>query len=209
VSAGAVLALVAGCTQVIGSVALARPVGVGTAAGSPACAAVDLTSCLMPIPAHGRAWPAQSTPVGILTVQQFVDHYYGTADATQRSSEADRLRLLHVRSIARRNWIAANTEQADLVLLSFTSPAEARSRVLGAELSYSEEPGVTPVALHGLDSGILAYHKPTLDAAGNIRTVAYASFGDVEMEMFFFSPARVDTATLTDWLRQQSALLTH
>jgi hypothetical protein len=111
-----------------------------------------------------------------------------------------------VRSIARRNWIAANTEQVDLVLLSFTSPAEAQSRALGAELSYSAEPGVTRVAPHGLDSGIVAYDKPTLDAAGNVRTVAYASFGDVEMEMFVFSPARVDTATLTSWLRPQSAL---
>ena len=73
--------------------------------------------------------------------------------------------------------------------------------------AHRRSASVTAAAGDPVCGTIVAYDKPAMDADGNVRTMAYGHFGDVEMEMFFFSPARVDTATLTAWLRQQSTIL--
>lgn len=205
----AVLVLSSGCTQVIASTALARPVGAVTSTGDgPACVASGLISCLMDIPPDSLPWRPQPTPVGILTVQQFVDHYYGTATTTQRDDQLNHLRALHLRSIARRNWTAGNADEADVLLLLFGSPAEAQDRALDAELAYRPGDGFKRLLLHRLDGKIVVYQTLKPDSQGYLRAFAFAYFGDVEMEMFFFSRAQVDTPTLTSWLRQQSVLLT-
>lgn len=40
----------------------------------------------------------------------------------------------------------------------------------------------------------VGYYSPVLDELGDIRTIVYGQVGDIVLEVFFYSPAKLDQA---------------
>jgi predicted small secreted protein len=216
--------LLAGCANTItgqaraaGSVSSLGVSGGGGSAGvqpsavavSGSCVPATPVSCLMPAPDGSRPYSKEFPAAGMLTSQQFVQAMYSAATDQERTYQSDRLSALGLVTIAERNWVASNTDQAQVLLLVFGSDAAAKARALGAEQGYQDQSGSESVTLSGLPSAVVAYQKPAIDSYGNVAAAVFGNFGTVELEVFFFSPAKLDQSTLTGWLSQQAALLSH
>jgi hypothetical protein len=179
------------------------------AAVAGSCVPATPVSCLMPAPDGSRPYAKDFPAAGTLTSQQFVQAMYSAATDQERTYQVNRLSALGLVTIAERNWVASDTDQAQVLLLVFGSDAAAKARALGAEQGYQDQSGSEGVILARLPSTVVAYQKPAIDSYGNVAAAVFGYFGTVELEVFFFSPAKLDQSTLTGWVSQQAALLSH
>jgi hypothetical protein len=64
-----------------------------------------------------------------------------------------------------------------------------------------------PLSLPGTTSSVVSFYQPALDNDGNVSATVQTRAGPALLQFFFYSPARLDQATLDTWVRQQISTL--
>jgi len=176
------------------------------AAGCPEPTA--LPECLMPLPAGSAAWSQMYAPNGTISIDQYLDRVYYGVSADQRSAVRSALATEGLLSIAHESW-STNSDAADVVLLRFGTASGAASRNAQNVHAYTADTAdyrAVPIpALTRLGVNVVAYQK--IDSQGDMASIGFGSFGAVLVEFFFWSPATVDQAPLSDWVTQQARAL--
>jgi hypothetical protein len=148
----------------------------------------------------GRSdWAAEYTP----TPAQFVDRYY---DAADRSDVLARLRAEGLRRIAHTLWVTKQAVDADVILLQFGTPRDAQSRLLFVTGASEHDSKLAHYRL-AVRGNPLVYYDKQLDDLGDVIAKVYARIGDVVLEIFVGSPARLDRRDVARWTKAQLAKL--
>ncbi|MEP7019484.1 MAG: hypothetical protein ABI808_02450 [Pseudonocardiales bacterium] len=164
-----------------------------TTAASPTASAApasDLTSLLAPAPSGSRPWGTPWSKNGTPTLEEFVAHVYPARALALAKSQ---LKAQGIKDIAHRTWIATDANQADTILLRFDTAAGAVSRYRSATAAKGGDTGQRHFDVPGYPQAI-GYYNPTLDELGNVRTIVYGQIGTIVVEVFFYSPAKLDKA---------------
>lgn len=150
----------------------------------------DLASLLAPGPAGSKSWGTAWARNVSPTISQFVAHVYPAKSGPIVKAE---LVAQGLNGIAHRTWTAPSSNQADQVLLRFDTPAGAVSRYRSATSAKAASPGQFHFDVPGFPNAI-GYYNPTIDEVGDVRTIVYGQVRDIVMEIFFYSPAKLDQA---------------
>jgi hypothetical protein len=147
----------------------------------------DLRDLLAPGPPDSHPWGTAWSNNGTPTVGQFVAHVYPASAAAGAKAS---LRSQGIRDIAHRTWVG-KANQADDVLLRFEAPEGARARYESVAAAQAGAPGEHKFAIPGPRRAV-GFFDPKLDDLGNVRTIIYGQVGTVVMELFFYSPGKLD-----------------
>jgi hypothetical protein len=158
----------------------------------------------MAAPAGSRPWTHTFAPNGPVTPAQFVAACYAPSD---QAYESARLTAEGVQSIVHENWLAANSDQAEVFLIKFATDTGATSEFLIRKTVETADPQRKPISLPGIASSVLTFYEPALDDKGNVRGFVTAHQGSVVLQFFFYSAAQLDQPTLDSWAQQQIAAL--
>ena len=133
------------------------------------------------------------------TLQQFVDHLYGTA---VRSRATRTLTSQGLAEIAHIFWITDERIQNDLVLLRFATPDGAAARLRDVENAAN---GNSDFASYSIDArgAPIVYYAKQPDVDGNTAVRAYAQWNDTVVEMFLFSQTGLPKILVQRWLTTQ------
>jgi uncharacterized protein YceK len=211
----AVLTLLTGCASVVNGdgapatgtgtsttpTATAAPTGTSssptdapttaTSSGStPTTPAMNLADLLAPAPLGSRPWDTPWSNNGTPTLDEFVAHVYRAKSIDLAKSQ---LKAQGIKDIAHRTWIGTDANQADTILLRFDTAAGAVSRYRSATAAKAEDEGQLHFDLPGFTEAV-GYYNPVLDELGDVRTIVYGRVGDIVVEVFFYSPAKLDMA---------------
>jgi hypothetical protein len=152
--------------------------------------AAHLTDLLAPAPPGSRPWDTPWAQNATPTLDEFVAHVYPPKSLDLAKSQ---LKAQGIKDIAHRTWIGTDANQADTILLRFATTAGAVSRYRSASAAKAEDKGQRSFAVPGHTA--IGYYSPVLDELGDIRTIVYGQVGDIVVEVFFYSPAKLDKAT--------------
>jgi len=170
-----------------------------------AAPASDLTSLLVPAPSGSRPWGTPWSKNGTPTLEEFVAHVYPARALALAKSQ---LKAQGIKDIVHRTWIATDANQADTILLRFDTTAGAVSRYRSATAAKGGDTGQRHFDVPGYPQAI-GYYNPTLDELGDVRTIVYGQIGTIVVEVFFYSPAKLDKtaaiAAITNQLRRLPA----
>lgn len=166
----------------------------------------NLTGCLTARPAGAVAWTNPSLGDGDTTIDKFVGWVYGNSAASSRTAEISRLSTAGVVEVTHRDWYVHGHDQANVYLIRFNSAEQAASDLSTIDSSAAGSSSEHTVALTGLPNTVSAYAYTTA-SSGYMEAKAYGYVGDVVMEVFFFSPKTLDTATMGTWVAGQYAAL--
>ncbi|MDT4959076.1 MAG: hypothetical protein QOD31_2875 [Pseudonocardiales bacterium] len=212
----AVLALLTGCASVVNgdggaatdarttATATATPTGTSspadtpttsataaTSAGSaPATPATNLADLLAPAPPGSRPWDTPWSNNNTPTLDEFVAHVYPAKSTELATSQ---LKAQGIEDIAHLTWISTDANQADTILLRFATPAGAVSRYRSATTAKGQDTGQLHFDLPSFTEAV-GYYSPVLDELGDVRTIVYGRVGAIVVEVFFYSPAKLDKA---------------
>lgn len=168
----------------------APPSSSGATAGTTSAPTSELATLLAPGPTGSKSWgTAWATNVSP-TISQFVAHVYPATSAAFVKAE---LVAQGLNGIAHRTWTAPNSNDADQILLRFDTSAGALSRYRSATSAKSSSPGELHFDVSGFPNAV-GYYNPKIDEVGDVRTIVYGQVGDIVMEIFFYSPAKLDQA---------------
>lgn len=145
------------------------------------------------------SWARNYTP----SAAQFVTEFYGPAT---RAKVRASLAAEGLTGIAHVLWITSDLVQADIVLLQFRDAAGAAARRADVLRATEPDTTLTKYSLGGRGDPIV-FHTTHIDAQNNISSRAYATVGDVFVELFMFSPVQYERAYLEGWLTTQIARL--
>lgn len=201
----ACLVVASGCANTVGG--RAEPAAGASSATLPgSCRPSDLLACIVPAPAGSAPYSTPLGPNGAVTARQFVSAFYPD-DAQYNNQIADQLQTQGLQAIAHRNWAVTQGDQADVVLLGFTTARGAQQRARVVEDSTRRDPTLSTFTGPGLPNGVVAFVDRTVDKYGNIGVRAYAAYGQVELEFNYFHPSSLDTADLAAQVDAEVALL--
>lgn len=160
-----------------------------TPTGTPA-PATDLADLLAPAPTGSRPWDTPWSNNVAPNLDEFVAHVYPAKSVALAKSQ---LKAQGIKDIAHRTWIGTDANQADIILLRFDTTAGAVSRYRSATAAKAQDKGQLHFDVPGFAEAI-GYYNPVLDELGDIRTIVYGQVGAVVVEVFFYSPAKLDQA---------------
>jgi hypothetical protein len=159
----------------------------------------DLTGLLLTAPAGSHpwssAWARNTTP----TVEEWVAEVY---PASAQSGVVAQLRTQGILGVVHRTWVAPSADQADMVLLGFSTASGAQARYDIATGAKSRSSDVTPFQVPDVPTAI-GYANRTVDGLGNVPAIVYAVKGTVVIELFYYSPTRLRTADAVTWMTGQ------
>lgn len=150
----------------------------------------DLADLLAPAPPGSRPWDTDWSRNSKPTLDDFVAHVY---PATSIALAKSQLKAQGIKDIAHRTWIAKDANQADVILLRFDTTTGAVSRYRSATAAKAAAPGQLHFDVPGFTEAI-GYYSPVLDELGDVRTIVYGQVGGIVLEVFFYSPAKLDEA---------------
>jgi hypothetical protein len=180
------------------------PAPTGTAASATPADRARLQRDLVAPPGGSQPWTAKTGPTGVLTLQQFASAVGGATYQQQETAEdTDRGFQFAVRE----NWFAANSTQADIYLVQFSSATGAQSFVLSHQGGAGNAVGSAGTYAIPGSGDATAYEHSGLDSFGNIWTESYAAVGDIGVSIDFWVPAKADRAEVTALFQQQYARL--
>jgi hypothetical protein len=167
---------------------------------------LNLTGCLMTVPSGAVKWTNPDLGDGDTTIDKFVGWVYGSSTASDRTAEISRLSTAGVVEVSHRDWYINGHDQANIYLIRFNSPGNAASDLSAIESSAAASSAERTVTLSGvpLTTSTYAY---TAASQGYMEAKSFALQGDIVMELFFFSPTTLDTATMSTWVNGQLAAL--
>ena len=168
----------------------AQPGATKVAAGSRA-----ITALLETPPPGSMPWTSAWGAVVNPTPTQLVDRLY---TASYQSEELALLTTQGLTDVANRTWLAADGNQCDTVLLRFAASDGAVSRYLVLTAGKTGASGYAPLQIPGYPA-IHAYYRTTMDSLGYIRSAAYGVAGNVVMELYAYTTARLDQADVIAW----------
>lgn len=162
-----------------------------------------LARLLIAAPAGSRmgrsAWAADYTP----TPAQFVSRYY---PAAAKADVLARLREQGIRHIAHTLWVTNHAVDADIMLLQFRTARGALSRLIYLTSASRRDTKLVSyrLALHGRP---IVFYDKTLDDLGDVIGKVYTRVGNVVVEIYVGSPARLDKNDIAKWTKAQLARL--
>jgi hypothetical protein len=168
---------------------------------------VDLTALLAAAPAGAKPWNNAWGRLERPTLAQFVKEFY---PASARRDITTTLRTQGAVDLAHRTWVARNSNQIDLVLMRFASPAGALSRYLAITDGTASRSDSTRFTVTGYRRGeAQGFRQSGKDAYGYVRARTYGLIAgtSIVLEAFFFSPHHFDKAALVSWTHQQLSRL--
>ncbi|MDQ2750910.1 MAG: hypothetical protein M3Y44_15485 [Actinomycetota bacterium] len=174
-----------------------------TATGSPTSPEPNLSSLLAPAPPGSKPWNTAWSKTATPTLAEFVAHVY---PATSVAVATSQLKAQGLTEIAHATWIATDANQADVILLRFATTAGAVSRFRSATAAQADNKGQLHFDVPGFADAI-GYYQTALDPLGDIRTIVYGQVGDIVVEVFFYSPAKLDQAAAVAAITAQLRLL--
>ena len=189
------------------SSALATPSAAPVPAAATAAAKKQLLADLMAAPHGSRPWSTAkgNGPVGILTLDQLLVRLADTAaDRRQITAEEQDRGFLYA---ARKNWFGADSVQADVTLLRFSSATGAQSYTLGYQSGAGNAVGSKGTYRIPGSGDATAYEHSGLDHDGYIWTEVYAVAGDVAVDMTVWVPAKARRSEVTALVKKQFAKL--
>lgn len=171
--------------------------------GGHSSAAQQLRARLERPPAGATAWASSWAHLWNPTPAQFVAHVYPPAS---RDGATARLSAQGLQTVVHETWYARDSDQADLVLMQFATASGAQSRFLSATEAKALDTRNRSFAVPGQHDAI-GYYDDDLDKLGNVAAIVYARKGNVVVEEFYFSPARLHKADAIAWMQAQLARL--
>jgi hypothetical protein len=181
----------------------APPTAATSSGATPTTPAPNLADLLAPAPPGSRPWDTQWSNNGTPTLDEFVAHVYPAKSIDLARSQ---LTAQGIKDIAHSTWIGSDANQADTILLRFATTAGAVSRYRSATAGKAEDKGQLHFDLPGFTEAI-GYYNPAVDELGDVRTIVYGRVGDIVVEVFFYSPAKLDKAAATAATTTQLQLL--
>jgi hypothetical protein len=172
----------------------------GSTSSSPAA---DLATLLAPAPSGSRPWDTPWSRNEKPTLDDFVAHVYPVRSADLAKSQ---LKAQGIKDIAHRTWIGTDANQADTVLLRFNTTAGAVSRYRSATVAKAGDKGQLHFDVPGFTEAT-GYYNPVLDELGDVRTIVYGQVGAIVVEVFFYSPAKLDKPAAIAAITAQLSLL--
>lgn len=165
--------------------------------------ASSLSELLAPAPSGSRPWGTAWSKNDEPTLDQFVEHVYPSSAVALAKSQ---LKAQGIADIAHRTWIGSDANQADTILLRFDTTVGAVSRYRSATTAKAGDTGQQHFAIPGYSQAI-GYYSPTLDELGNVRAIVYGQVATIVVEVFFYSPAKLDRAAAVAAATAQLTLL--
>ena len=175
-----------------------------TATATPAAA--SLVSRLIPLPTgatpHTGAWASNLSPAAT----QFADQFYPPSD---QYSVVNDLSLNQLTGIAHRDFIASDGSIADVILMSFSTDAEASTRYYNVSYQLGRATGGSVMDLAGFtEDEAQAAHAPSTDSYGYVftRAAAHRAGSRIMIQIDSYSKGRYDPTDLLTWLTAQYTL---
>jgi hypothetical protein len=183
---------------------LPSPSASSTASTALPRACPTLLDCLMPAPSGSSPW-LNAGKTGALSLNDLVKSDYGALPKAEQQDVTARLKAEGLSAIVRRAWLADNGDVVDLFVYRFATSTGARSYYL----SNTVGGGPMPLKKHlpGFAGNEITLCASKPDSEGGIASNSYVDDGDFDIEAFVTSPAKVDTASISTWLKRQLAYL--
>lgn len=158
--------------------------------------------CLMAVPNGATPWSGADYDKSVAaTVDQYVKENWSSESAAQQTYEANLLDDAGVKSIAHREWDAADGSSAMVTVLEYGTPEQAQSEALdyqGAILATGKE-----VTVPGLNDAVVDIKA--LDDGGDVPVKIDLWKGNYEVRLAYYSLATADPQAAVSVALQQLA----
>jgi hypothetical protein len=148
----------------------------------------SLIGRIVPAPAGARSYNVDDSSAGIMTVAQYVRHYFNGA-----TSELNRLQEEGFRVAASTDYVRSDGFEIATHLVQFTDSTGAQEYFDVERSAWAAEDGVTTFSVPARPNAA-GYDLAKVDSLGNRRTVMYDHTGNVVVVVNVYTPRKIDRA---------------
>jgi hypothetical protein len=161
----------------------------------------SLIARIVPTPAGAHSYKVGDSSAGIMTVTQYVRHYFNGA-----ASELKRLQEEGFRVAASTDYVRSDGLEIATHLVQFTDTTGAQEYFDVEQSAWAAESGVTMFSVPARPDAV-GYELGKVDSLGNRRTVMYEHMGNVVVVVNVYTPGKIDRAEDVKVLQTQLLLL--
>jgi hypothetical protein len=161
----------------------------------------SLIGRIVPAPAGAHTYNVDDSSAGIMTVTQYVQHYFSGS-----ASELNRLQEEGFRVAASTDYARSDGLEIATHLVQFTDTTGAQEYFDVERSAWPSEGGVTMFSVPARPDAV-GYELDKVDSLGNRRTVMYERIGNVVVVVNVYTPRKIDRAEDDKVLQAQLVLL--